>query len=62
MGAILTCHNKINGASELLSLDAQTALDLAIVAGLHPFDADAALAAIESSAVVLEAWCLAPRG
>lgn len=58
--ALLTCHDQINGASELLSLDAQTALHLTIVAGLHPLDADTALAAIESSAVVLEAWCLAP--
>lgn len=59
---ILTSHNQINGAGQFLALDAQTALDLAVIAGLHPLDADAALAAIQPGAVVLKARCLAPRG
>jgi len=57
---ILTCHHQVNGARQLLSLDAQTALDLAIVAGLDPFDADAALSGRKTRSVVRESGGLVP--
>lgn len=57
---ILTCHDQVDGARQLLSLDAQTALDLAIVAGLDPLDAHAALSGRETRSEVRESGCLAP--
>lgn len=57
---LLTCHDQINGARQLLALDAQTALDLAIIAGLYMLDADAALAGGQARSVVGKAGGLAP--
>lgn len=59
---ILTCHHQVNGAGQLLALDAQTALDLAVVAGLDPLDAHAALSGVQAGAVVGESGRLAPFG